>query len=91
MALILADMRAEFCGTHFICEDGDITGKWMPDLLRCLKNWSISCSPGVIQNFKAGRTEALVQTKIAACMSRALDYAGILPTLSAKFITTAQR
>lgn len=61
----------------------------MPDLLRCLKNWSISCSPGVIQNPKAGRTEALVQTKIGPRMSRALDYAAILPTLSAKFITTA--
>ncbi len=89
MKLVLCDKKAELCGTHYVCEDGDIEGRWVPDLRRCLKNWGISCTPGVIEAFKNGKGEPLVQAKVAACLSRALDYAGILPSLSNKFLETA--
>lgn len=89
MKLVFVENRAEFCGTHYHCKDGDLIGTWCPDLKRCLKNWGISCTPGTLENFKAGKFDELRKTKVCACLSRALDFAGILPRLSQKFIDTA--
>lgn len=38
--------------------------------LGAFKNWGISCSPGVMENFKTGKHEALVQAKIASCLCK---------------------
>ena len=56
---------------------------------RCLENWGVSCTPNNIECFKTGKEGTWVQAKVAACLSRSVDFAGILPRLSEKFILTA--
>ena len=94
MKVIMCDNIAEFCGTHYVGEDGEATPVWVPDVLRCLKNWGMPCTPGVRQDFVAGKVEKIVSSKVAACRSRALVFFffffGILPQLAKEFIKTAQ-
>lgn len=42
MKLKLCSKMSELSWTHWKREHGDLVGEWCPDLLRCLKNCSIS-------------------------------------------------
>lgn len=80
---------AEFCGTHFELDDQlDLTGVFVPDLTRNLKNnWSHT--PSIIQAFENNNFAHIRMTAAASALSRSVDYAGILPLLSMKYLQFA--
>ena len=80
--------RAEFCGTHYETKEGELTGRWCPDVPRMIKNWPVSTTAQTIENFRQNRVQELRKTRISPLMSRAYNFAGILPSLSNKFLLT---
>ncbi|CAE7264593.1 unnamed protein product, partial [Symbiodinium sp. KB8] len=80
---------SEFIGTHFLLDDQlDLEGTFVPDLVRNLGN-NVSTTPGTLQAFENGKFVTLRKTSAAAALSRSLDYAGILPQLSMKYLQYA--
>ncbi|CAE7336059.1 unnamed protein product [Symbiodinium necroappetens] len=90
MRLVLEgdDSLARIC-THFLLDDQlDLEGTFVPDLVRNLGN-NVSTTPGTLQAFENGKFVRLRKTSAAAALSRSLDYAGILPQLSMKYLQYA--
>ncbi|CAE7911198.1 unnamed protein product, partial [Symbiodinium necroappetens] len=82
---------SEFIGTHFLLDEQlDLEGTFVPDLVRNLSNNS-STTPGTLQAFEQGKFHTIRQTSAAAALSSALDYAGILPLLSMKYLQYANQ
>lgn len=79
MKLIFVEGRMEFCGTHFTAVNGRLDGGWCPDLPRCIKGSSFSTSKGNLEEVAA-----------ASYLSRAYDFAGILPRVSEKFLAVSR-
>ena len=66
----------------------DLEGTFVPDLPRNLtNNWSTT--PGMIQVYEQQKFHLVRQNSAAAALARALDYAGILPMLSMKYVQYA--
>lgn len=72
--------KAEFCGTHYCCEEGKLTGEWCPDVPRMLENWGISSAANTIDACNNAKSDVLQKVRVAALYSRAYGIAGILPS-----------
>lgn len=91
MKLKFGEKVAEFCGKILECTDEGVTGKWMPDLVRALDNWGVSCSSGGVRAGKEGDLTSAKNLRKASLISRASDFAGLCPSLSEKFLREAKR
>lgn len=61
----------------------------IPEIDRCFSRSGVSTSPAMIQAFKAEKREDLLKLSGAAAMSRAYEFAGLSPTISAKYLNLA--
>lgn len=86
LKLVYATDRAEFCGTHYVCKDGNLTTEWCPDLPRCIEGCGISTSVKAKEEALSGD---LSEVAAASYLARAYDFAGILPSVSDKFLNVA--
>jgi len=85
MVPVYADGRATFCGYHIACNKGEPTGVVCPELPRAMKNAGVSCSPTIILAAKGGDIRTVKDIAAAGALSRAADFAGILPSVSRKY------
>lgn len=90
MKIVFCKDRATFMGYHIACEDGCATGLYCPELPRALNNSGVSVSTAAISAFKKEDTAALIKLAAASAIARAADFAGILPTVSGKYLQYAQ-
>lgn len=90
MKIVFCTTRATFVGTHIACEEGRLTDVFCPELPRCFKGAGVSVSTAVRQAFKDGDVQQVKNLGAAAMLARAADFAGILPTVSEKFLRYAE-
>lgn len=85
MKLVFATTRATFAGHVMEVKDGELTGLHAPDLHKSLGNSGVSCSPSTIDAAKRGDVDAVKRLSGTSALGRALDFAGIFPTVSKKY------
>lgn len=91
MKFIFCSTRATFVGTHIVCEDGRLGDLYCPELPRALRS-AVCSSPLALEVLKAakpGTSVKLLTIMAATAMGRAADFAGILPTVSKKYLQYA--
>lgn len=96
MKIEIRNKRALFVG-YYIGLDGsgplfdEKKDEWMmvPEIDRCFTRAGTSCSPSMIEAFKAGDRNKCIRLAGAAAMSRAFEFAGLAPTISNKFLQYA--
>lgn len=96
MKIELRSDRALFVG-YYIGLDvngpkfDEANDKWymIPEIDRCFTRAGTSCSPSMIEAFKAGDRVKLMKLAGSAAISRAYEFAGLAPTVSNKFLAYA--
>jgi 8-oxo-dGTP pyrophosphatase MutT (NUDIX family) len=86
MKIFLRTTRALFTGYYMALDDSGPTGVMMPEVDRCFARAGISCSPKMIEYFKAGNRVGCQSVSRAAALSRAYEFAGWAPTISSKYL-----
>jgi len=100
MKLVYVNDRATFVGMHIACSEGEqlctnteiVDGVKesvpliCPELPRALKGAGISCSVSVRDAAAKGDLKTVKKLAGATAISRARDFAGILPTVSKKYL-----
>jgi len=82
--------RATFCGMHYaVNEEGKLTSEFCPEIPRAFANGGTSCSPEGRQAFMQADVYRAKQVARACALGRALDFAGISPMLSTKYLRYA--
>jgi hypothetical protein len=90
MKWVFATTRATFVGVHMaIGKEGYPTGLWSPELPRALKS-GVSTSRAALDAVEKGDVAMMKQVASATALSRAADFAGILPTVSKKYLDYAE-
>jgi hypothetical protein len=89
MNAVLCESRATFVGYHIACVNGEATDIACPELPRALRNAGISTSTAAVKAAKEGDTATLRRLASAACIARAAEFAGVIPSVSDKFLTYA--
>jgi hypothetical protein len=90
MKWVFATARATFVGVHLaINEEGYPSGEWSPELPRALAN-GVSTSRAALDAVEKNDKKGLLQVASATALSRAADFAGILPTVSKKYLDFAE-
>jgi hypothetical protein len=90
MKLIFAEKAINFVGYTCPFDDhGPMAQHACPDLKRAVKNSGISCSPGILQAYREQKWSDVASIAQAKALSRAGDFAGILPTVSRKYLEYA--
>lgn len=86
MKIFLRTKRALFTGYYLALDDNGPTGVMMPEVDRCFARAGISCSPSMIEHFKAENRSGCQSISRAAALSRAYEFAGLAPTISSKYL-----
>lgn len=93
MKIKICDRRALFVGYYIgidrmgpVFDKGSDTWMMMPEIDRCFSRSGTSTSPAIIQAFKQGDRATCVKLSGSAALSRAFEFAGLSPTVSAKFL-----
>lgn len=86
MKIFLRTSRALFTGYYMALDNSGPTGMMMPEVDRCFARAGISCSPKMIEYFKAGNKAGCMSVSRAAALSRAYEFAGWAPTISTKYL-----
>lgn len=86
MKIVFCDTRATFVGYHIACNEGQLTKVRSPELPRALANSGVSVSPAAIQAARERDSTAQRMLGAAAALARASDFAGILPSVSEKYL-----
>jgi len=89
MKIVFCDARATFVGYHIACDRGRAMAVYCPELPRSLKSAGISVSQMGIKAFKEDDENTMLQLSAASHLARAADFAGILPTVSQKYLDFA--
>jgi hypothetical protein len=89
MKLVYADTVATFTGWRFQVGVMGCTGVCAPDVKRCMESSGVSCSPEVRAAAREGNREKLMRMAGSSALARAHEYAGILPSVSNKFLEYA--
>jgi hypothetical protein len=90
MKIVFCKDRATFVGWHLGCDDGELNGVRCPELPRALANSGVSVSPEGIKAAKEGNRSAVNVLAAASALARASDFAGILPSVSEKYLEYAE-
>lgn len=86
MKIFLRSTRALFTGYYLALDNSGPTGVMMPEVDRCFARAGISCSPKMIEYFKAKNRAGCISVSRAAALSRAYEFAGLSPTISSKYL-----
>lgn len=89
MKFVHQEKRATFVGYHVQVENGRATGLVCPELPRAFTK-SASCSADAKIALRAGSSGMLKKTAAALAVGKAADFAGILPTVSQKYLDYAE-
>jgi hypothetical protein len=96
MKIELRKERALFVGYYMALDESgpkfdEAKDKWYmtPEIDRCFSRAGTSCSPSMIEAFKAGDRTKLRRLAGSAALSRAYEFAGLIPTVSNKFLKYA--
>lgn len=96
MKIEIRKERALFVGYYMgLDESGPVfdekNDEWMmiPEVDRCFTRAGTSCSPSMIEAFKANDRDKCRKFAATAAMSRAYEFAGLSPTISEKFLRYA--
>lgn len=90
MKIVFCDTRATVVGWHIACDDGEITDVMCPELPRAMSNSGVGVSPGTVEAAKQGNMRQIKEVAKASAIARAGDFAGILPTVSNKYLEFAR-
>jgi hypothetical protein len=90
MKIVFCKDRATFVGWHLGCDEGELNGVRCPELPRALANSGVSVSPEGIKAAKEGNRSAVNVLAAASALARASDFAGILPSVSEKYLEYAE-
>lgn len=90
MKIVFCQSRALFVGWHIECSQGTPTGLVCPELPRALKKSGISCSSAAVQAAKEDDVSSIKRLAAANAIARAYEFAGILPTVSGKYVGLAR-
>lgn len=90
MKIVFCDTRATVVGWHMQCVNGHLTKVACPELPRALSNSGVSVSPLVVQATRLGGTSDHRMVAAASAMARAGEFAGILPSVSNKYLRFSQ-
>lgn len=90
MKIVYCDTRATVVGWHVACNNGSLTNVMSPELPRALETAGVSVSPGATLAVREGDDKALRRIAKASALARAADFAGILPTVSYKYLEHAR-
>jgi len=90
MKIVFCDTRATFCGWHIGCTGGEINEFRCPELPRALANSGVSVSSVGIQAAKDVNRKVVNTLAAASALARAADFAGILPSVSEKYLEFAE-
>jgi hypothetical protein len=90
MKIVFCDTRATVVGWHIACNDGEITDVMCPELPRAMSNSGVGVSPGTVEAAKRGNMRQIKDVAKASAIARAGDFAGILPTVSNKYLEFAR-
>ena len=85
MKIVFAKERAEFCGWHIVCEDGEPTGFAAPDLVRNIKHAGVSVSGEAKRAALDGNMRVLHDCAASKALAYAYNFAGLYPSVSRKF------
>jgi len=86
MKIFIRETRALFTGYYHALDKNGPTGVLMPEIDRCFARAGISCSPTMIECFKAEDRNGCQAISRAAALSRAYEFAGLSPTISTKYL-----
>lgn len=86
-----SEKRATYVGWHLAAKDGEPTGHACPDVTRLFKKCGVSCSASAIEAATYNNERGIRMIASAKAMAIAYNYAGILPTISEKFLEWATR
>lgn len=90
MKIVFCKTRATFVGWHVGCTDGELNNFRCPELPRALANSGVSVSPEAIKAAKDMNRSAVNVLAAASALARASDFAGILPSVSVKYMDFAE-
>jgi hypothetical protein len=85
MKIVYVTNMLTFAGVLLGCKDGIPTGRWIPDVRRCLAGGCYSYS--ALSKSPMVNVKQLIYSNAVA---RAAEYAGLLPRVSRKFVELAQ-
>lgn len=89
MKIVFVDDRATFVGWHIAAVRGVLHETIRtPELPRAMKT-SVSCSSSAVKAAREDNVAVAKQVGAAACIARAADFAGLLPTVSKKYLDYA--
>jgi hypothetical protein len=96
MKIEIRNKRALFVGYYIGLDDAgpvfdEKKDEWMmaPEIDRCFSRAGTSCSASIIEAFQANDRGKCMKLAGAAAMSRAYEFAGLVPTISVKFLQYA--
>lgn len=86
MKIFIREDRALFTGYYLALDRFGPTGVMMPEVDRCFGRAGVSCSPAMIEFYKAGDRKGCMSVSRSAALSRAYEFAGLSPTISTKYL-----
>lgn len=86
MEIKMNDPTALFTGYRFSASEMGVGDEFCPEIDRCFGRAGVSCSPGVAQAWKQGDVKEVKSTSMNAALSRAYEFAGLVPTISNKYL-----
>jgi len=86
MKIVFCRTRATVVGWHIACTNGRLSHCACPELPRALSNSGVGVSTSTVQAARTGNVSMIRATAAAAAMARAGEFAGILPTVSEKYL-----
>lgn len=90
MKLVFSTTKINFVGnTCTFDRYGPLPELTCPDLARAMSNSGVSCSPGILQAWRDHDDSTVASIAVAKAVSRAYDFAGVLPTVSRKYLEYA--
>lgn len=90
MKIVFCRDRATFVGWHIACVDGEMRMIASPEVPRAMESAGVSTSSSAILAAREGDIETIRKIAAASAMARAFEFAGIMPSISRKFLEYAQ-
>lgn len=86
MKIVFCRTRATVVGWHIACTNGQLTRHASPELPRALASSGVGVSTSTVSAARSGDFITIRKVAAAAAMARAGEFAGILPTVSEKYL-----
>jgi hypothetical protein len=90
MKIVYCDKRATFTGWNFQVNSKGLTNNMAPELRRSMDNFGVSTSPSAVRAVREGDAETLRKIAASAAMAKAVNFMGIFPQVSEKYLQYAE-